>query len=475
MKRVEIDYGEGTLPVDLPDGATVFVPDGSQEPAPIEDPAGEVRNKLSQPRDVPPLRELVGRGSKVAIAFPDEVKGGTHDQAHRMVTLPVLIEELTAAGVAIEDIRLVCAVGLHRKNTREEMSNYLPESIMQQFGPSQLVNHDAEDPDGIVDLGKSEFGDRLQFNRICAEADLCIVLGHAQGNPYGGFSGGHKTFTTGLTTWRSIAGHHVPSTMHRPDFVPITTESHFRKQLSAIGHGIQDALGTRFFVIDAIVGHGSRILGIEAGDVDAVEEHSWPLARERTNVELDMEPADILVVGLPRDFHYGSGMGTNPILVSQAISAVVARAAGAFREGGVVIAAAVCDGWFNEERFPSYEETFERYGEVVTVADMEESAEDLSTRPEYVEAYRHRFAYHPFHALSMLSMAEIARARCSRILVPGAKSPFHARAMGLEPTKSVEDALSTAKRYVGSDAHVLALPEFLKHVPPHLFAGSATT
>ncbi|MEX0869214.1 MAG: lactate racemase domain-containing protein, partial [Nitriliruptoraceae bacterium] len=355
MIGIDLDYGKSTLEVELPDDATVFTPDGSGEPPPLEDPAGAVRAALAAPHGLPPLRELVGRGSKVAIAFPDRVKGGEHQLAHRKVTLPIVIEKLVAAGVDLADIRLICAVGLHRKNTHDEMAAYLPEAILKQFGSEQLFNHDAEDPDGIVDLGRSELGDHLQFNRACAEADLCIVLGHSQGNPYGGFSGGHKTFTTGLTTWRSIAGHHVPSTMHRPDFVPITTDSHFRSQLRAIGNGIQDQLGKRFFVIDAVIGHGSRILAVFAGDVDEVEQRSWPLARERTDVSLDMEPADILVVGLPRDFHYGPGMGTNPILMGQAIAAVVARAAGAFREGGVVIAASKCDGWFNDEWFPSYQ------------------------------------------------------------------------------------------------------------------------
>ena len=38
-------------------------------------------------------------------------------------------------------------------------------------------------------------------------------------NPYGGYSGGYKHCATGITHWRSIASHHVPQVMHRPDFV----------------------------------------------------------------------------------------------------------------------------------------------------------------------------------------------------------------------------------------------------------------
>ena len=45
-------------------------------------------------------------------------------------------------------------------------------------------------------------------------------------------------------------------------------------------------------------------------------------------------------------------MGSNPILLMQAIGASLARAKRALRPHPVVIAASVCDGWFNEHEFP---------------------------------------------------------------------------------------------------------------------------
>jgi hypothetical protein len=95
---------------------------------------------------------------------------------------------------------------------------------------------------------------------------------------------------------------------------------------------------------------------VKAGELEAVEGATWPLADQRTNVHLAIkEPADILVIGLPRNFHYGPGMGSNPILVSLAIGGQLSRCWHAFREGGVIIAAAICDGWFNPLWFPSYD------------------------------------------------------------------------------------------------------------------------
>ena len=58
--------------------------------------------------------------------------------------------------------------------------------------PENLVNHDAEDPDAMADLGLSSLGDPVQVNRAVLESDLTILIGHTAGNPYGGFRGGYK-------------------------------------------------------------------------------------------------------------------------------------------------------------------------------------------------------------------------------------------------------------------------------------------
>jgi hypothetical protein len=63
--------------------------------------------------------------------------------------------------------------------------------------------------------------------------------------------------------------------------------------------------------------------------------------------------------------------------------------------------------------FPSYKETFSRWAEVCSFSEMHGAVEDLSTRPQYVDAYRAGTGYHPSHGFSMLSMAEIGLQRTS--------------------------------------------------------------
>ena len=471
MKEVLLDYGDRHMPVELPDSAVVVRYGETYTDPPEVDPVEATKKALEDPLGFPPLRELGGSRKKVVIAFPDRVKGGVHPKCHRRVSIPLIVEELLRGGVKMENITLLCAGGLHRKNSLEDWHWYLGKEIVEQFRPDRLLNHDAEAPD-LCDFGTDTMGNRVQCNRLFAEADLPIVIGHCTGNPYGGYSGGYKMIVTGLTGWRSIASHHCPTTMHRDDWLGASTESHMRRQFTSIGKAIEKSICKKVFAVDAVLGQKSQVLDVKAGEIEAVEETTWPLADRRTNIFLDMkEPADILIMGLPRDFHYGPGMGTNPILMSLAIGGQLSRAWNAFREDGVVIAAALCDGWFNPGWFPSYEETYEALRTYGTAAEFldSENALRIATDREYCFSYSNNHTYHPFHAMSMISGGSVPLLRTRATFIAGAAAPDYARGMGFIPVTTFNEAFARAKKIVGDNPRILCTPEaFSGGVAVHL-------
>lgn len=471
MQEVLLDFGDGRMRVELPDTAVVVRYGRTYTDPPGVDPAEAVRRALAEPHGFPPLRDLAGPNKKFVIAFPDRVKGGFHPQAHRRVVIPILVEELLKGGAKLENITLLCAMGLHRKNTLEEWYWYLGKEIVEKFWPGRLVNHDAEAPD-LCAFGKDEMGNVVQCNRLIAEADLPIVIGHCAGNPYGGYSGGYKMVVTGLVGWRSTASHHNPGTMHRDDWLGASTKQYMRRQFASIGRAIEAGMGKRFFAVDAVIGQKSQILDVQAGEIPLVEQATWPLADRRTNVYLDMgQPADVLVIGLPRSFHYGPGMGTNPILMSLAVGGQLSRCWGAFREGGVIIAASICDGWFNANWFPSYEETYQTLQNYCEAEDFLASAEAerIATDPEWCFRYTNQYAYHPFHAMSMISGGAVSPKRTAAVFIPGASKAQYARGMGFIPTRTFDEAMERARKIVGGNPRILCTPEcFTGGVAVHL-------
>ena len=230
--RLEFEYGHGKMAAELPDNTDVFIPGVTVADPPcipedklVEETLKSIRN----PMGMEPLSKLAFPGAKVTIVFPDRVKGGEQPTAHRKVAIPLILQELYDAGVRKEDILLICSNGLHRKNTEQEIRGVLGNELFNEFWyTGQIINHDSEDWDHLVDLGTTHRGDPVIMNKYVYECDVPILIGHTMGNPYGGYSGGYKHCATGITHWRSIASHHVPSVMHRNDFTPVSGKSLMR-------------------------------------------------------------------------------------------------------------------------------------------------------------------------------------------------------------------------------------------------------
>lgn len=471
--KLAFEYGTGLLDAELPDSTDVFIP-GETVPDPpfLTNVHEETSLSIHNPIGMPSIQDSVRPGMKVAIVFPDRVKGGFQETSHRKVALPILIEELMRAGVKQSDLRLVCSNGLHRKNSPDEIRALVGEQIFNQYWwNGQISNHDSEDTANLVDLGLDPLGSRVIMNRTVYESDFAIQVGHVLGNPYAGYSGGYKHCATGLTHWRSIAAHHIPHVMHREDFLPANPHSLMRQKMDSIGKHMETCMGKKFFTCDAVLDTYQRQIAIFSGAAETIQPLSWQSADRRTIVPWAEKKYDLLVFGMPQSFHYGNGMGTNPILMLQAIAAQIIRHKRVLNDPCVIICASLCNGYFHDEEFPSYRALFERFQKDYhnTLPDLEKYAEYDCSNTEWINKYRFNYGYHPYHAYSMISCGQIAEQHTSAVYIVGAQEPGMARAMGLKTRPTFEDALRDAQqKYLGPNPNILALPRTFKCAGVHL-------
>lgn len=473
--KLDFEYGQGTMRADLPDYTDVFVPGqtvADPPPIPEERLEEETLKSLRTPIGMPPLTQLAKKGSKCVIVFPDRVKGGEQPTSHRKISTKLIVGELYSAGVEKKDILLICSNGLHRKNTEKEIRSILGDDLFNEFWYSgQILNHDSEDYDHLVDLGGTERGDPVLMNKYVYDADVAILIGHVQGNPYGGYSGGYKHSATGITHWRSIASHHVPQVMHRDDFTPVNGTSLMRHKFDEISMYMEDRMGKKFFCCDAVLDTKSRQIAIFSGYAKEMMPVSWKVADERTYVHWAEKKYDVLVFGMPQSFHYGDGMGTNPIMMMQALSAQVIRHKRVMSDRCVILCSALCNGFFNDEIWPYTREMYELFqrDQMDILPDLNSYGEHFAANQEYIRKYRFANAFHPFHGFSMIACGHIAEMNTSAIYVVGAQEPGFARGMGLKTRATFEEALEDAKKkYVGDRPNILALPLAFKTTSVHL-------
>src|SRR5690349_6842947 len=112
-KTTHLTYGRGTLPIDVPADAEIF----EMRPIPgLADEAAAIRAALRAPIGAPPLAQWVKPGQSVAIVHSDITRATPNDRL-----LPVLLEELEAAGIRRADITLINGLGTHRPQTDAEL------------------------------------------------------------------------------------------------------------------------------------------------------------------------------------------------------------------------------------------------------------------------------------------------------------------------------------------------------------------
>ena len=473
--QLQFEYGHGFMKATLPENTDVFIA-GETVPDPPHIPLEQVveatRQSVRNPIGMEPLSKLAKKGSRCVIVFPDRVKGGEQPTAHRKVSIPVILDELYAAGVEKKDVLLLCSNGLHRKNTERDILAVLGQELFDAFWHSgQIINHDSEDWDNLIDLGTTRRGDPVIMNKYVYEADLAVLIGHTQGNPYGGYSGGYKHCTTGLTHWRSIASHHVPSVMHKPEFVPVSGDNMMRTKFDEIGMHMEERMGKKFFCCDAVLDTTARQIEIFSGYAKEIEPPSWAAADKRTFVHWAEKKYDVMVFGMPQSFHYGDGMGTNPIMLMQALSAQIIRHKRILSDRCVIICSSTCNGFFNEALWPYTVDLYQQFqvDGMNVLPDMNRLGEYYATDAEGIRKYRFANAYHPFHGFSMMSCGHLAEKNTSAIYIVGAAQPGFARGMGLKTRATFEEALEDAKRkFLGKDPNILALPQAFTRAAVHL-------
>lgn len=473
--KLDFEYGQGLMSAELPDSTEVFIP-GETVPDPPCIPEQEIVEKtlesIRNPMGMKPLSELAHKGATAVIVIPDIVKGGCQPTSHRKVAIRLIVDELCRNGVEKKDILLLFSNGLHPRTTVPEARQILGDELFNEFYWShQITSHDSEDYEHLADLGCTSRGDRVLMNRYVFDCDIPILIGHTQGNPYGGYSGGYKHCATGITHWRSIASHHVPEVMHRKDFTPVSGHSLMRTKFDEIGMLMEEKMGHPFFCCDAVLDTSSRQIEINSGYAAVMQPKSWIMANKRTYVPFAEKKYDIMIFGMPQNFHYGDGMGTNPIQFMQAISAQVIRHKRVMSDKCVIICSSTCNGYFHDERWPYLRELYEMFQHdyMNTLPDMNRYGEYFATNEEYIRKYRCANAFHPFHGFSMMSCGHIAEENTSAIYLVGAQEPGIARSMGLKTRATFEEALEDAKKkYVGTNPHILALPKTFKLGAVHL-------
>lgn len=196
--RIELKYGGGSLPLELPDSVHVDIYE-PKSAEPLADPVEKLHAVLDAPLGCLPLEAREAPRS-VAIAVPDETR-----PFPVKLLLPPLLDRLFAAWPTLtgEDVTVIIGGGLHPPADAAHIARVLPEDLRG----CRVVAHDAEHSP-LVSFGHTSRGTPVELNAAFGEAELKIVMGMVDTHQFVGFTGGAKGAVIGCASAAAIAANH---------------------------------------------------------------------------------------------------------------------------------------------------------------------------------------------------------------------------------------------------------------------------
>jgi hypothetical protein len=453
MPGATLPFGDKTIDVELPERTRVISRGGGGSGGvldPVADLDASLRDALDNPLGLPPIRDLVRRGSRVVIAFDDPTV--TSNGPIRRVAIEAILEHLRDAGVEEADVRLICANALHRKFTRDELATIIGDDLVERFG-DRLFSHDAEDRDNIVDFGTTARGYDVEISRHAVEADLCVYVNAGLSL---GFSGGWKSIAVGLSTWKSIRHTHHPDGMSMS-----VLNNRMHDVLNEMGEHLERASGKRFYKIECVQTSPAKMHRIWAGGVAETRAPALDVMASRNAPRRSQaEPADIVVYGLPAWSPYAVFGTLNPILtlISSGLGYLGGHIEALGKPGCTVVLASPCPEQWDMEHHPSYKDCWDRV--LPQTRDpydiMARFGDEFATHAGYIDRYRNGVAFHPVHAV--LATHPLRRLKHAEgVIVAGADDPAVPHHIGFANAPTVEDAIAEAQRRHGPDCSIVCV------------------
>jgi nickel-dependent lactate racemase len=286
-----------------------------------------------QPISSKPLHQLA-RGKRSAVILISD----SSRLCPSYLFLPLLLRELNAGGIPDRHIRIIVALGMHRKQTVEELIRLTGEEVYRRV---EVANHSAL-PEDCIRMGITSRGTPIEVNRLVAEADLRIATGNIEPHALVGISGGVKALIPGAASRTCIEHNHAMSQTFKA--VPGDPDNPIHQDL-------EEALQfvPIHFLFNVIVNHRREPLDAVAGHV--IEAHREGVRKAKDRFVVPVGKTYNLVIassgGHPKDTQLYQTVKT------------LKNAAAVAKPGGKIVLVAQCEELFGNGTFQYWVETIQ--------------------------------------------------------------------------------------------------------------------
>lgn len=321
-KKVSIEFSGGPLRISVPPNCVELTMKKAEV---LKNPAQEIEKALTHPLGGPNLEELIKAKNKapqdikVAITVSDITRPVPYKGKNGL--LQPLLRKLHSLGVNKKNIIFIIGTGTHRASTPEEKKEILGKEVVAAY---QVEDHDCQNQEALVYVGKTKTGTEVFLNKTFYEADLKIVTGLTESHFMAGASGGRKAICPGLVDLRTIQKFHSPEFLESPWATNLILEGNpCHEEATAIAQAVGIDL-----TVTVTLDKNMRLTGVFVGDLEEVLKKAVDHLKKYVQITLE-EEFDIVLT-------HGSYVGRNHYQMAKA----AVGALPAVRKDGVIILAA---------------------------------------------------------------------------------------------------------------------------------------
>jgi nickel-dependent lactate racemase len=252
-------FEDRDLELDFPDGWSVRACPPADGPELGDD---AIVAAVRTPIGTSPLRELA-RGKRAPCIVIDDLSRPT--LGHRL--LPVLLDELAAAGIPPRDVLVLVGVANHRPLVRADLAKKLGERVLSTC---RVRNHFSWA--GCTRVGTTSRGTPIEVNDLFLAADLRILVGSIVPHPVAGFSGGAKMVLPAVSSIDAATAFHTGVPLSGETVGTVETVARRDAEEAARRVGVD-------FILNTITTSRMGIAGVVAGELVAAHRAGVEIAR----------------------------------------------------------------------------------------------------------------------------------------------------------------------------------------------------
>ncbi len=322
---MQLKYGKTNLTVNVPREKIcgIYMP---QFMPGVKSLREEIFASLKDPIGTQGLEKIIAPGKSIAIIVDDITRAIPTDKI-----LNIFIPCLKRCGAELKDITVICATGAHRGLSEEEFNKLLG----RYYGRIKAVNHDCDNDERLIPLGKSSFGNQIRINKRFYESDIKIIICDTEFHQFCGYGGGAKSILPGIADRRSIESCH--SRLEAEGSEPGRIEGNtVREEIEEAGRmaGVD-------FILNAVLNHKKEIVKVFSGDISRAFIAGTKLCDRIYKVRIPDQVDSVIISagGYPRDI--------NLYQAQKAIESAVR----VVKKGGKVVLIAECRDGHGSEIF----------------------------------------------------------------------------------------------------------------------------